>query len=162
MQYSLNFQQFDKCFITTNFVYYTTEWHYHLMHVMCFSGLWESEMKHWNQRVNTKNTAANPGCPMGWWKETTQKATNINPAVPGVTQRFQWLKQYSIRSKGSEKPKLGLRAPCLLHIEIYSQQRVQDVQIINHSFGFEFMVLKYIMILHDQHQVTKQLYLKQW
>ena len=99
---------------------------------------------------------------MGWWKETTQKATNINPAVPGVTQMFQWLKQYSIRSKGSEKPKLGLWAPCLLHIEIYSQQRVQDVQIINYSFGFEFMVLKYIMILHDQHQVTKQLYLKQW
>ena len=49
-----------------------------------------------------------------------------------------------------------LWAPCLLHIEIYIQQRAQDVQIINYSFGFEFMVLKYIMILQDQHQVTKQ------
>ena len=92
-------------------------------------------VREWNETLKSKdqhqNTAANPGCPMIWWKETTQRATNIDPAVPGVTQRFLWLKQYSIRSKGNEKPKLGIWAPCMSHIEIYSQPRVQDVQIIS-------------------------------
>ena len=152
-------KQFDKYFITPNFVYYTAERQFHLM---CFSGLWESEVKlHWNQRINTKILLPILAAPLVGGKETTPRATNFNPAVPDVTQRFQWLKQY-IRSKGSEKSRLGLGAQCLLHIQIRSQHRVQDVQIINHSFGFEFMVLEYIMILQGQHQLTKQLYLVQW
>ena len=53
MQYSFKFQQFDKYFITRNFLYYTTtEWQFH---PICFSCLWEKEMKlHWNQRITPK------------------------------------------------------------------------------------------------------------
>ena len=161
MQYSFKFQQFEKYFIKTNYVYYTTEWHFPLMHDMCFSGLWESETKHWNQRTNTKKLLSILAAPWVGGKRQPRGQPTLTLQSPG-TQRFQWLKQYSTGCKGSEKPKLGLWAPCLLHIEMYNKQRVHDVQIIDCSFGFEFMVLKYIMILQDQHQVTKQLYLKEW
>ena len=61
-------------------------------------------VREWNEtslksKDQHQNTAANPGCPMGWWKETTQRATNINPAVPEVTQRFQWLKHNTAETK---------------------------------------------------------------